>query len=788
MLKQTKQFLNIRTIVILCINILAMGHKLNAQTGQETGNKNKAASDSPKLFVLRYAVRNVCKGYHVESIVLNPFKSFVTAAVDKEMHGSNSQPKPVPFLDIHGNIAYAFDYRSRLDTPFSATNLQQHTEVTYADATLKGKYPFRVILTSRQSNSPYFKNYSDVNVQFNHQQYEQLLKQSLISDLNSKLNLADSIRKYQANVNAKQLEYDRIKNWLNSASLRQDIVQEKEALYQKYQTLSRAEAESAGKKMLAELKDTTSLQTDSMQDHKLSISKDSILALLKAPTSLERIMKSEEQKMDSIGGLVKRLQHTSDSVKSTMEKSAAEETTKIKNAKSLNELEAIAKKNKLTPLNKTDRKFLAVTQFGIGRGVVSYSDLTVNNISLSGLNVEYNPSFYAAFAVGSVDYLFRDFIVNPIRMPKQKLLLGRYGWGAKDNRIIILTAYTGTKNTFGGTTTDTVLMQPAVNSYGIFGYSLETRYKIGNSAEASLEYAKSSAASTANAGKKDNFGQAFNFSDRSNEAFSAKINVSNPSSGTTVNMYYKLTGANFNSFSIYNSGIRQTAWGIKWKQYFFNGKLSLTAQVKKSSFEEQFIPLAYNTSTIFKNFQAVYRKRKWPVISLGYMPSTQLVKNANNYIFQNVYYALTGSLFYNYSMLKLRMNSNLVYNRFFNKGTDSGFVLYNAKSIQYSHFIDLNKWHSQSDVQYTMQPLLTYWTFQQKLDVRIGKTLVIGAGVKNNLLPAAHEAYWGGSALIGLQIPKFGLVRMQYDKGYFPNGMGGLVPNNWGRITWNKIF
>lgn len=754
----------------------------------EKGKENTATSDSQKVIVIHYAVRGVCKGVRFESIVLHPFTYFVSGSTDKEMHGSNIQNKPAPFLQLHGNIAYAFDYRSRLDTPFSATNLQQHTEITYADATLKGKYPFRVIVTSRQSNSPYFKNYSDVNVQFNHQQYEQLLKRSLISDLTNRINIEDSLRKYQSNVNAKQMEYDRIKNWLNSAALRQDVVQEKEALYQKYLLMAKVEGDSAVKKSQPASKDTTGFPADSLADHKLTFSKDSILALLKAPSSLERMMKSEAQKMDSIGGIVKKLQHASDSVKSTMEKSVAEEMTKIKNAKSLNELEAIAKKNKLNPLNKTDKKFLAVNQFGIGRSVVSYSDLTVNNISLSGLNVEYNPSFYSAFAVGSVDYLFRDFIVSPVRMPKQKLLLGRYGWGAKDNRIIILTAYTGTKNTFGGRTTDTLLMQPSVNSYGIFGYSLETKYKIGQYSEASLEYAKSSAASKGNPGKKDNFGQAFNFSDRSNEAFSAKINVSNPSSGTSVNMYYKLTGANFNSFSIYNSGIRQTAWAIKWKQYFFSGKLSFTAQVKKTSFEEQFIPLAYNSSTIFKSFQSVYRKRKWPVISLGYMPSTQLVKNANNYIFQNVYYALTGSLFYNYSLLKLRMNSNLLYNRFFNKGTDSGFVLYNAKSIQYSHFIDLNKWHSQSDVQYTRQPLLTYWTFQQKLDIRIGKTLTVGAGVKNNLVPAVRQAYWGGSALIGLQVRQLGGLRIQYDKGYFPNGIGGLVPNNWGRITWNRIF
>lgn len=791
MLQQSTNIKMVKKIILLGFCLVLMGINLFAQSDSKNMKywfkKGTYFSEDSSKVIFFFTRRTICKGYFWDSINFKLPTQEVGIFL-KEYVPVSAPIKPVPLLQLHGNIAYTFDYRSQLDTPFKATNLQQHNEQIYADATLKGKYPFRVIITSRQSNSPYFKNYTDLNIQFNHQQYQQLLRQSMIADLRTKVNVEDSVRKYEAIVNKKRIEYDLIKNWLDGAALKQQIVQEKEILYQKYLQSIKAAEDLSIRNLSTYPNGSTHFSADSLQRYQINTNKDSILAMLKAPTSLEKLMRSEEKKMDSINGIVKKLLHVSDSVKMGVEKLIAEESNKIKSAQSINELESIVKKNNLNSLSKTDKKFLAITQLGIGRTVVNYSDLTVNNISLSGLNVEYNPSFYAAFAAGSVDYLFRDFIVNPGHMLKQNLLLGRYGWGTKENRIIILTAYTGTKNSFGGRSTDTVLMQPSVNSYGIFGYSLETKYKIGQHSEASLEYAKSSSASKGNPNKKDNFGQAFNFLDHSNEAISGKINISIPSSGAAVNMYYKLIGANFNSFSIYNSGIRQVAWGIKWKQYFFSNKLSFTAQVKKSSFEDQLIPLSYNSSSIFKSIQAVYRKRKWPVISMGYMPSTQLVKNTSNYIFQNVYYALTGSLFYNYSMFKLRMNSSLVYNRFFNKGTDSGFVLYNAKSIQYSHLIDLNKWHTQTDFQFTKQPLLTYWTFQQKLDVRIGKTLVVGAGVKNSLIPASSQTYWGGSALISLQIRQLGGLRIQYDKGYFPNGIGGLVPNNWGRITWNRIF
>jgi hypothetical protein len=29
---------------------------------------------------------------------------------------------------------------------------------------------------------------------------------------------------------------------------------------------------------------------------------------------------------------------------------------------------------------------------------------------------------------------------------------------------------------------------------------------------------------------------------------------------------------------------------------------------------------------------------------------------------------------------------------------------------------------------------------------------------------------------------------MQYNKDYLPNGSNSIVPNNWGRVMWFKVF
>ena len=111
----------------------------------------------------------------------------------------------------------------------------------------------------------------------------------------------------------------------------------------------------------------------------------------------------------------------------------------------------------------------------------------------------------------------------------------------------------------------------------------------------------------------------------------------------------------------------------------------MTAQVRKSSFDDPLIASTYSSTVLLKSLQLVWRRKKWPMLSLAYMPTSQLMKDASGNVIENVYYALTGTAVYSYSVKKVRMSSSVIYSQFYNRGTDSGFVLYNAKSIMYTH-------------------------------------------------------------------------------------------------------
>lgn len=719
-----------------------------------------------------FVTKTACKGYVTSQITFgNPGNG------DGKRKVADT-PAIVPFLQLHGNISYTFDYRSRLDTPFIATNLQQHNEQVYADAVFKGRYPFRVILNARQSNSPYFKNYTDINIQFNHQAYQQRIKDEMIAAVSRKMPLLDSIAKYESLINEKKREYFAQKSWVDDPARMQEIMHEKEQVYSRY-------TQMLALKTVDTIKGSKAFRDTIVHP---GWTKDSLLAFLQGPTSVEKNIRTKQKLIDSLGSVIQTIQKRKDSLQSVIGNNIADQVNKIKNASSLKELRNAETEAATGILKTSDKNLLSIRQFGIGRTTLNYSELTVNNVSLNGINIEYNPAYYAAFATGSVDYLFRDFVLQPGKMPRQKIVLGRFGFGNTEKRSFIFTVYNGTKNSFGGTVSDTSAFFPRIKTTHIFGYSLEVKYKIAKNTDASFEFAKSSSPYGVGGDRDKSMADAFSFSNRNNEAWSAKVDIAIPRTESAINVFYKQIGANFQSYNIYNTGNRQVGWGIKWKQYFLKDQLSITAQIRKSNIDDPLIPATFNSAIIFKSIQAVYRKKKWPVLSVGYMPTTQLIKSADGFLYQSIYYALSGNAFYSYTLLKLSMTSSLMYSRFYNKGTDRGFVLYNAQSVLYSHNIDIGRLHSQTDAQYTQQPGFAYWTFQQRLDVQVTGFLTLGAGVKNNVIAGVSHTLWGGSGQADIRIKQLGSLRLQYEKGYLPTNVNGLMPNNWGRAIWYTVF
>lgn len=769
----------VRLLFLLCgLGIVVSGHaQVDTTSHSYVFPHSWYRKDSNRVF-LYFASRAGCKSYRIDSMSVPDPRMAEVEEVPVIAARRGAGKKRAPFLQLHGNFNYSFDYRSILDTPFATTNLQEHREQVYADATLKGKYPFRVIVSSRQSNSAFFPNYTDVNVEFKQPAYRQAIKEGMVAAMKERVQAQDSLGKYEQQLNAQRSQWLSLTRWVNDPAREQEVVQEKERLYH--------EALRLGGKTAAGLAGSDS--SGGKSDSAVSRKRDSLMALIKQPGLLEKKMQAARKSADSLLKAMGGTKFQSDSAHVKQDSTMRALETKIRSARSIGDLEAAGREAGANGLSAFDKRLLALSHFNLGRAAVDYSELTVNNISLTGVNIEYNPGWYAAFAAGSVDYLFRDYVIQPGGMPKQNLVLGRFGWGDRNRESYILTVYTGTKSTFGGNAIVVPAAGQPVATTSIFGYSLEGRYRIDANMMLSVEAAKSSSPYSAGGDRGKSFGQAFAFNQRENEAYSVKLDWTIPATHTAFSMFYRDLGANFQSYTLFSTGNRQTNWGIKWHQVFFKNQLTMNAQIRKSSFDDPLIASTYSSTILLKSLQLTYRRRKWPVLSVAYMPTSQLTKDGSGNVIQDVYYALTGTVIYSYAVKKVRMISSVIYSQFFNKGTDSGFVLYNARNILYTHQIYAGRLNVQTDIEYTVQPALVYWMWQQGLNVNIGKWLTVGGSVKNDLVPAGNGQYWGGMLLGQINFKKIGSLRLQYSKDYIPNGGSSLVPYNWGRANWIKIF
>ncbi len=74
-------------------------------------------------------------------------------------------------------------------------------------------------------------------------------------------------------------------------------------------------------------------------------------------------------------------------------------------------------------------------------------------------------------------------------------------------------------------------------------------------------------------------------------------------------------------------------------------------------------------------------RRKWPVVSVGYFPSSQLTKLGDGRVSENMFYTVSASMSHFYRVKKNQFSSMLVFTQFYNKSSDSGFVYFNTKNL-----------------------------------------------------------------------------------------------------------
>ena len=717
-----------------------------------------ATSEAPEPLVLVPSLDHAsCKG--VTFIPLPPEYNN-TPAIREKVSAPPPAPAPhVPFLTVHGNVLYNLNYYSQIDTPFNESNIYQHTIQTWLDILIKGEYPFRIYLTNHFSNSALFRNYSDFNLNYSNRAFNQLLQQQIRREFLKTLPEQKQLDSLQGVLNKDWAQLHGLETGVKNPALIQKEVEAREAQLHKPAGSSSSDSSSTINKDQKEL--------DSLNAERQRITD----SLQKEILRVEKLLSLTKQKSQAAVG-----QTTGD-------------IDKMENPSQLQkELHSLGMSDSSLP--KGYKTLMAIKSFNIGRTVVNYSELSAKNISVNGVQGEYNPGWYYAGATGTVDYRFRDFLVQQPNEPRQYLNILRVGKGLKDGNSVIVTWFTGKRQLYNaGTTTDTTTTQ--VPSASLMGLTVEGNYHLNKNILLTAEVGKSSSPSysgDSTTSKKGVGAGLFQLGDHSNEAWSLKAAGWFPATQTRVKASYKHLSANYQSFSIFTDGSSQSAWSVNVDQLLFKKQLDLNVGANTNDYSNPLIGQEYSSTTVFKSVQATWRRRNWPTLSVGYFPSSQLTKLGSGQYLENEFYTMVGNMTHSYSYHQLLMTTAVVYTRFYNRSSDSGFTYFNTENLLVSQTLFLGKFTVQGNASAATNTAYQLYTLEGKVQQQLTKFLRVGAGVKYNEQTVYTIREWGYSAELTWQLKKLGQLQCSADKGYIPGMNKMLVPDNTGRLTYLKTF
>lgn len=654
------------------------------------------------------------------------------------------------FLKFNGGLVnYNYNYRSFIDTPFAGTNVSQHYLFGNLNFQLANILPIRVNYLVRYSNSNYLKNIKDVQLIFDGVSYRNNLNEKIHKRLLTSIPmLTDSLTALDFQLKMK--EYGSMEDWLQNPFQIQKLIESQEIL------------------QIPEIARNYNLPD--------SISKARADSMISSARRFMEYYSNKKNQYDSLKEQIDSLKQSNEKTLAKIQKYKELINKPLNNVQDYNNLKQQLKDYNINSeyLNKY-KWMLGIKQIGIGKNTINYSELTAKNINSTGINIEYNSWYYLALSAGTVDYRFRDFVIKPSNKSPQYLYMGRFGIGNIQKNNVIFSIFKGQKqiyaqNNFSSTS----------SNLNINGLSLEAKVFLNSNSYVKGEIAQSQI--PAYVYNRDAPKKFINLSDKTNKGLSLKLYYYLPRLQTTIDGMYKYTGANYQSFSSFQTNSSLEAWHIKLGQYFFKRNLKIIASIKSNEFTNPFIIQNYRTSTIFKSFSATYSRRKYPTISFAFSPITQLTFLNNEYS-ESKFYSLSSTLNYSYRINEVPAMTTVVYSKFYNTQADSSYFFYNSNNLLINQTF-INKMFTEGfGISFSDNNKYQLLVIDGSLSLNFKKYNSFGLGAKINNLSKVGT-YWN----IQTNIKKLGIFRFRYDQGYLPGNNYKLIRNDNLNLSFTKTI
>jgi hypothetical protein len=658
-----------------------------------------------------------------------------------------------PAVRLHGGyVGYQLNYRSIIDTPFAEKDILQHQLIGQLRVTVAGNFPLQINYRFRKSNSQFFRDIADVQASFNAAEFRNNLQNGLRNRLLARIpQLKDSL--LEKLYGLKKNDLAGLENKLNTAFHPQKLIEANETLVVPKITWK------------SDLPDSTNLiREDSMK-------------------------KKAQGFLDEYANTKKRYDSLSNQVDS-LKKLYTANLARINRYKQMangkwDELQTPKQwKNKMREYDMEDvpippqyRWLMGIRNFSIGRSPVNHSELTAKNLSVNGINFEYNSWYYLAATAGMVNFRFRDFIINGQRRQPQYIYMLRAGIGRIEKNYFILSAFRGQKQLFRSDANGR-------STIPITGLSAESRWALNRYTWLKAEVAKSMAPDFRVNPVNNN--TKFRISDKDNRAIAFHLFSAIPVTGSRIEGFYKSTGANYQSFSSFTTNAALESWYIKAEQNLFKRKLRLAGALRKNEFTNPFILQDYTSNTVFKSLTASLRMRKLPVITVGYQPMSQYTK-VDSTVIENRFQTLNATLYHYYTIKQLRLATTAMLNKFYNSARDTGFLYFNAVNSYIAQSFLFNSFTANIGASYTKNGTYTLQVLDGSIQPNIPKLGTVTVGIKiNNLNRSVIKS--GGYINMNLQVFKTDRLFISYEHGYLPGNYGKLVRNEMGMVQYIKTF
>lgn len=659
------------------------------------------------------------------------------------------------FTAGNGYISYSYFYRSNIDTPYAERNIGQQQVLASTGITLAGYIPLRVTTYLRRSNSAVFKNITDVQVQYDAAAFHNQLTDNLRNQLLDRAaGIKDSLTGKLYDL--KKMQLDGLLKWLDGKDIQQKRIEANEILKVDEIAYDKSQSESFNRSRTDSLRKLAKAFLDAYDE---IVQKYGTLS--RQADSLKIIYDNSLRKMKTIQQRIRDNQFLfPESYRELMNQAADSGMSRVNMPKRFNWL-------------------MGLRNFGIGRTNVDATELTARNISLSGVNFEYNSWYYLAVAAGIIDYRYRDFVVGNFRKVPQHMYLIRAGIGRLEKNYLIFSYFRGQKQLYNHSSNSF----PA-SAIKIEGYSVEAKWQLEKNSYIITEAGQSFAPNLQLL--PDVIKNSWRLSDRASKGFSVKLFSYLPATGSRLEGQYKFTGANYQSFNSFQTNSETVSWKIKADQNFWNRRIRVQAALGKNEFSNPFIRQNYKSNMVFKSISARLNIRKWPSLSIGYMPMSQLTM-VDGFLSESRFQTLNAGIVHFYKIGQAGATTNFVYTRFFNNVTDSGFIYFNSTNLFAGQSFQFKNFMINLNVSNSRNAGYSYTVLDENTSFPLSEGMSVGMGAKINKLNS-EPLKVGEQVNANFTLFKRDVLSFQVEQTYLPGNKNQLISSVLGNINYTKTF